>query len=337
MDAFSIAFKIPNLARRLFGEGALTTAFLPAFIAEREQQGLKQAWRLATAVFIALTCFLGATTIILEHILAGLHYFGTWAAETELLIELTAIMLPYLLLICLVAQISAVMHAQGKFGWPAFAPLLLNLVWIFCMWGPASLLEDQQSQVYLVSWFILLAGLIQLALIMRPLYHLGYRFDPNWRESRGRLKQVIRTMIPVMLGLSLSQLVAFSDSIIAWCFAAGENGSRIMVESWDLEYPLQSGTASALYFGQRLFQFPLGFFGIALGTVLFPLMARHAEKGDKTELQKTLFMGLQLVIGVGFPASIGLILMAEPLTVLLFQHGAFTPEHTRQTSEMIAT
>lgn len=337
MDAFSIAFKVPNLARRLFGEGALTTAFLPAFISEREHQGLPQAWRLATAVFMSLTFFLGATTLLFELILATLYYCGNWGQETSLLIELTAIMLPYLLLICLVAQISAVMHAQGKFGWPAFAPLLLNVVWLFAMFVPAPFLQQKQAQVYLVSWFILLAGVIQLGLIIRPLYKLGYRFDPNWRQSKTRLKEVIRTMLPVMLGLSLSQLVAFSDSIIAWCFASAETGSRIMIDAWNLEYPLNSGTASALYFGQRLFQFPLGFFGIALGTVLFPLMAQHADKGEKHELQKTLMMGLQMVIGVGFPASVGLVLMAKPLTILLFQHGAFTPEHTSQTSVMIAT
>jgi putative peptidoglycan lipid II flippase len=130
MDAFSVAFRIPNLARRLFGEGALSTAFLPAFVREEQQNGLESAWRLAGTMFVALAGVLTAVVLLGEFLLAAAALWWAGTAESQLLILLTAVMLPYLVLICLAAQFSAVLHARDHFTWPALLPVVLNVVWI---------------------------------------------------------------------------------------------------------------------------------------------------------------------------------------------------------------
>ncbi|WP_197440449.1 murein biosynthesis integral membrane protein MurJ [Polystyrenella longa] len=340
MDAFSIAFRIPNLARRLFGEGALSTAFLPAFVREREQQGLTSAWRLVTATLIWLTQFLSGVTVVGLVLLLGFYLAGFNSPEYQLLLGLTAIMLPYLLLICLVAQISAVMHAQNRFGWPAFSPLILNGMWIVTIWCIAPWWSSPESQVYVMAVSILFAGVVQLFCVLLPLYRQGYQYTADWRESKADVRTVVRSMVPILIGLSIAQINAVSDSLIAWGFSAPEvisNPSDTLLNTaWQVRYPLESGTASALYFGQRLFQFPLGLFGLALGTVLYPLMARHAETGRHDLLQSTLLLGLKQVIGIGFPASVGMMILAGPITRLLFEYGQFTSEDGLQTAQMIA-
>ncbi|MCA9039106.1 MAG: murein biosynthesis integral membrane protein MurJ [Planctomycetaceae bacterium] len=340
MDAFSIAFRIPNLARRLFGEGALSTAFLPAFVREREQHGLDSAWRLVTATLLWLTRFLSAVTVGGLLLLLTLYLAGLDSPEYQLLLGLTAIMLPYLLLICLVAQISAVMHAQNRFGWPAFSPLILNGLWIFTIWMVAPVWSSPRTQVVVIAVSVLLAGAVQLVGLLLPLFRMGYRYTTDWREAKSDVREVLRSMIPVLIGLSIAQINAVSDSLIAWVFSAPEEISqpaeRIMWVIWGIEYPLKAGTASALYFGQRLFQFPLGLFGLALGTVLFPFMTRHAETGQQDRLQQTLLLGLKQVIGIALPASVGMILLSKPITRLLFEYGQFTSEDAGQTAKMIA-
>lgn len=340
MDAFSIAFRVPNLARRLFGEGALSTAFLPAFIHEREQQGLTSAWRLATATLVWLAQFLCAVVLAGLLFLVALYAAGFDSAEYQLLFGLTAVMLPYLVLICLVAQISAVMHAHNSFGWPAFSPLILNGLWIIAIWGVAPWCASPESQVYVMAVTILIAGGVQLVSLFGPLQRLGYRYASDWRDARSQVRDVIRGMMPVLIGLSIAQINSVSDSLIAWGFSAPveiiEPGDGLLIASWNLAYPLEPGTASALYFGQRLLQFPLGLFGLALGTVLFPLMTRHAAAQRIDRMQRTLLLGLKQVIGVGLPASAGMIILAGPITRLLFEYGQFTSDDSVQTSQMIA-
>ncbi|MEZ6049107.1 MAG: murein biosynthesis integral membrane protein MurJ [Planctomycetaceae bacterium] len=340
MDAFSIAFRVPNLARRLFGEGALSTAFLPAFVKHREEEGLKSAWKLVTATLIWLTKVLSLITLGVLACLAGLYYSGFDSPEYQLLLSLTAIMLPYLLVICLVAQISAVMHAQNRFGWPAFAPLILNGLWIATIWLIAPRWDDAESRVYLIACSVLVAGFVQLLSLVLPLLNLGYTYNSEWRESKREVREVVRSMIPILIGLSIAQINVVSDSLIAWFFSAPERlvsaADQFLIPSLEIAYPLKSGTASALYFGQRLFQFPLGMFGLALGTVLYPLMTRYAATGDNESLQRTLQLGLKQVIGIGFPASMGMIILAAPITRLLFEYGQFTSEDGVQTAYMIA-
>jgi putative peptidoglycan lipid II flippase len=142
-------------------------------------------------------------------------------------------------------------------------------------------------------------------------------------------------MVPVVIGLSIEQLNTFFDSLIAWGFSQPATGPAVI--PWlpgSVEYPLEGGTASALYFSQRIYQFPLGVFGVALSTVIFPLLSQHAGTGRLDRLRDDFMFGLRLVFYIGIPASIGLMVLAEPLTVLLFRRGEFTAENVHQTANM---
>eukprot|EP00913_Durusdinium_trenchii_P028365 g26593.t1 len=335
MDAFSVAYRIPNLARRLFGEGALTAAFLPVFMREDKEAGRDSAWQLATSVLTALAVVLCGLVLLGEILLWVLYQFGGFSSDTQLLITLTSLMLPYLLLICLAAQVSAVLHALGHFTWPALLPVILNVVWIAGLWTVIPGLADPESQIYAVAGCILIGGSLQCVAPMPKLFQLGYRYRLVWSESKSAVREIGRAMLPIVLGLSITQINTLADSLIAWSFSAPADTVSPELLFGRVAYPLEAGTASALYFGQRMYQFPLGVFGAALGTVLFPLLARHAQNQRLESVRDTLTTGLKLVICVGLPASVGLMLIATPLTVLMFQHGAFDADATRKTSTMI--
>jgi putative peptidoglycan lipid II flippase len=269
--------------------------------------------------------------VLAELFLWGLWYWGNITGEALLLVELTAIMLPYLVLICLSSQISAMQHALGHFTWPALVPVILNVVWIACLWWIAPRFETPEEQVTMVSVGILVAGVFQMVAPWPTLARLGFRYDPKWREAKTKVKEILAAMVPVLLGLSVTQINTLVDSVIAWGFSAPESATPAEAAS----YLLPSGTASALYLGQRMYQFPLGVFGVALGTVMFPLLSRHAQRGDFAELRRDFLLGLELVVAIGIPASVGLVILAEPLTDLFFRHGAFDEEDAIQTAQMI--
>ena len=336
MDAFSVAFRIPNLSRKLFGEGALSTAFLPAFVREMQQSGQASAWRLASAVFTTLALALSVLVLVAELTLWGVSSVWDFGQEAELLIGLTAVMLPYLVLICLAAQVGAVLHALGHFTWPALLPVLLNVVWIAAIWFLAPQFASPTQQINALAGCIVVTGLLQLVAPLPTLWRLGFRYDRHWQSARQKVTEMTRVMLPVLVGLSVTQLNTLCDSLIAWGFSRPVGDAATTALFGVFDYPLRSGTASALYFGQRMYQFPLGVFGAALGTVLFPLLSRHAERGQLDRLRDDLTLGLRLVIVIGLPAGLGLMLLAKPLTTLLFQHGAFDSQDANQTADMIS-
>ncbi|MDA0586769.1 MAG: murein biosynthesis integral membrane protein MurJ [Planctomycetota bacterium] len=331
-DAFTVAFRIPNLARQLFGEGALSTAFLPVFIRDLEKHGKESAFRTATAVLIAVSVFLFWALLIAEGIVLAIWHFADLNHESRLLLGLTATLLPYLLLVCVLAQSCAIMHGLGNFKLPAMFPVLLNALWISAAIVVWNSVDDLVSQIYLISVSVVGIGVLQLALSFPTLKRLGFEFQSSWRDNRDRVREIRRVMLPVVLGLSITQLNTLLDSLIAWLLTAPADPTQ---SGWLSSYPLTEGTASALYLGQRLFQFPLGVFGVALGTVIFPLLAQHSERNDMAGFRDDFLHGLRLVIGIGLPASAGLILIASPLTDALFRHGAFDLDDAHQTSAMI--
>ncbi|MBI3860669.1 MAG: murein biosynthesis integral membrane protein MurJ [Planctomycetia bacterium] len=338
-DAFSFAFLIPNLSRRLFGEGALSAAFLPVFAkqleSDRDGSG-ESAWQLASAVFSLLAVVLTGLVLAGELALLGLSYAFAGQTETQLMLGLTAVMLPYALLICLAAQVTAVLHALGHFTWPALVPVVLNVCWIASIWLVDPLFDpDRVAQIYALAVCIVIAGVLQLALQWPTLRKFGYRFDRRWQEVRPAVHEIMRSMLPVTLGLSITQINTVLDRLIAWTLTAplaGEAQARLL---GGLAHPLSPGAVSALYFGERVYQFPLGVFGVALGTVLFPLLSRHAARGEFSRVRDDLSLGLRLVIAIGLPASAGLVLVAEPLTRLLFQHGDFTASDTARVTPIV--
>ena len=333
MDSFSVAFKLPNLARRLLGEGALSTAFLPTFIRELENQGRASAWKLVTAVLFWLMLFSLLIVGVGEILLIYLSSLESASSEARLLYWHTGLLLPYLILVCMAAQVNATLHALNHFSIPAVLPAILNLFWMAGIWLVAPFFPEASDKITIICLAILAGGVLQLILPCLKLFSLGYRPRMDWQGGLTQIQTIAASMAPIVVGLSITQFNTLIDSVLAWGLArpeavvgAGE------VSAWEI---FESGTASALYFGQRMYQFPLGVFGVALGTVLYPRLSRHAERQDGDLLRQDLLLGLQLVIGVGLPASLGLCLMADPLSSLLFQYGDFDVFDARQTAEMI--
>lgn len=328
-DAFVGAFRIPNLARALFGEGALSAAFTPLFVREQEQHGRDAAMRLASSVFVWLGLWLTALVAVAELALAATIWLAPLSAELRLWLALTMLMLPYLPLICLTAQMGAVLNALGRFAWPALLPVLFNVSSLAAIWILQHFDLTAEAQAHWLAGFVVLTGFLQLAAPWPQLWRLGFRPRGDWAAMRDRIRELVRLMAPVVIGLSITQVNTFCDTLIALVMSRPQD---VAASAWR---PLEFGTASALNLGQRLYQFPLGILGVALGTVIFPVLTRHAERGDWQRLRDDLSLGLRLVFVIGLPASAGLWLLAEPLAVVLFQRGNVTGANARQIAEMI--
>lgn len=335
MDAFTVAFRIPNLTRVLLGEGALTTAFLPVFVAELHERGRESAARVTWAVFLSLIAILSVLIVFAEATLLLAASGIRLSPEGRLLVNLIAVLLPYVVLICLAAQVGAVLNALGRFLWPALVPAVLNLVWLMTLWLVVPLWSDEISRIYVTAGCVVAGGALQLLFPMPILYLSGFGYRRDWHLAMDRVWKIATNMLPVVVGLSITQLNAVLDSFIAWGFTQPESSASQMSLPGSPYFPLREGTATALYLGQRLYQFPLGVFGVALGTVLFPLLTSHAQRGDLSMLRADLSLGIRLVAAIGLPASAGLMLLGHPLATLFFQYGKFDAEAARMTGDMI--
>ncbi|MEX0866043.1 MAG: murein biosynthesis integral membrane protein MurJ [Pirellulales bacterium] len=332
-DAFVVAFRIPNLFRRLFGEGALAASYLPIFSAQWEQDRAA-AWRLASVVLGVLSGLMLMLVAAGELLLWLTSLVFSGDEDLRLLLGLTAVMLPYVLCICVTAQLSATLHALGRFALPAIVPTVLNLVWLGGAWLVAPRFsDDQATQAYILAFCVLIGGALQLLLQVPTLWRLGFRFQFDWSGAREGLMRVVRNMLPMMFGLAIEQINTLLDSMIAWALA----GSGPIGWLGGATYPMEQGAAAALYYASRLYQFPLGMLGVAVATVFFPLLARHAGRGELHRIGPDLSLGLQLVIFLAVPASVGLMLLSLPITELIFQRGVFTAEDSQRTAALIAT
>jgi len=336
MDAFALAWRLPNLARRLFGEGALAAAYLPVLSARLETDR-KCAWQLASVVLTLLAVLLAVLVLAGEGLLAVVWWLWGGTQKVDVLVSLAAVMLPYMVLVCVAAQLTATLHALGRFGVPAFSSVVLNLVWL----GAAVLVapqcsSDPAARAHVLAAAILLAGLLQVGVHLPALRREGFRFHFHWQATRPALGRIARSMLPMMAGLAAIQLNTLADSLIAWGLAAAPDGPPHI--GWlpgRPDYPLRQGAAAAVYFGERFYQFPLGVVGVAVAASVFPLLSRHAARGDRRRLAADLSLGLRLVTSLGVPAGVGLMLLARPLVHLLLEHGRFSAAETDRAARMV--
>lgn len=336
-DAFVVAFRIPNLFRRLFGEGALTASYLPVLTAKRETS--PEVARQLASVVVTLLAVLLLGIVVVGELLFGLIWLVWGDADgVGLLMGLSAVMLPYLLLICIAAQLTTMLYAAQHFTVPALTPALLNIVWLLAAWTVAPwFAPDQVAQAYVLAVAVLVAGVAQVLVQLPTLRRLGYHFDYNWSAARDGLAQIGRNMLPMVVGLAVTQINTFNDSLIAWGLAASADGSQFIPWLGEaVRYPMQQGAVAALYYGERMYEFPLGIVGTAVAVAIFPLLSRHAARGDRRQLGADMTLGLRLVFCLGVPASVGLVLLAEPVARLLFQRGNFGPEDTLRAARTIA-
>ncbi|MBT4529973.1 MAG: murein biosynthesis integral membrane protein MurJ [Phycisphaerae bacterium] len=313
-SAFCFAFLIPNLFRRLFGDGALAAAFLPSYTKlQTEDPQLAKAF--ASLTISKLVLFLGLLTLLGEFVLWMILLFQT---GENISIQLTMVMLPYMPLVCLVAIFGAMLHVHDKFGPTATAPIILNGFMIAATVGLVGVFANPMHHMTAIGVSVVFAGVVQVAWSMLALRKHGW-FTRNKKSAHNELKVMTRRMLPMVVGLGTLQLNTLLDGFVA-------NWSNLFGSSFffGLQYPLQEGTMASLTWAQRLYQFPLGVFGIAVATAIYPLLAKQAKMHDS--FSSMIRRGLRLVVYIGLPASAGLILIREPLVSAVFQGDKFTSE-----------
>lgn len=329
-DAWTIAFKIPNLARRLFGEGAASASLIPVY-SEALHKDKQQARQLVNTVVTVLFVLLAAIVLIGQMIIWG-YYFASSpaAADTKLVLSLSSIMLPYMLFVCLVAVLAGILNVHRHFATPAMAPIVLNLFIIGSIVLTGWLFEmEAEHQVFFVAGAVLIAGLVQIAIQIPPLRSAGVSIRPAWHIYSDAFRKIIILMGPMVVGLTATQINTLADDLIAWWLSASpEKGTSFILLASKITYPLERGSVSHLYYAQRLYQVPLGVFGIALATALFPVMSSYAAKKDFKALCGTIALGLRAVVSIAIPATVGLILIDRPLISAAFQHGKFVYKDT---------
>ncbi len=337
MDALAIALWVPNFFRRLFGEGTLAASYLPV-LTETLQRDRKTAWKLVSVSFVWLALVLAVLVLAGEALCVAVMAYGNASPRGSLVAGLMATLLPYAVLVCLTAHVAATLHALSHFAAPALAPVVLNILWLAAIGFVApGFAPDKRAQAYALAACIVAAGLVQLGMQIPPLWRRGFRFDYDWRRGRETFLRVIHRLGPMLFGLTVTQLNTLADVLLAWGFSA-PRGATVWLP-WSgtrVAYPMELGAPAAVYYGERLYQFPVGILGIAVATVIFPALSRHAARGDSRRIARDLSLGLRLVLFLSVPASVGLLLLADPLARLLFEHGEFTPRDTSRTARMIS-
>jgi len=316
-DAFFVAFKLPNLLRRLFAEGAFSQAFVPLLAEYRNQRGEEATRqlidRVATLLFlvvlgVAALGVLGAPLLI--HVAAP--GFAANADKFDLTVTLTRIAFPYILFMSLVALAAGVLNTWSRFALPAFTPVLLNLSFIGMALFAAPYFDPP---VLALAWAVFLGGMLQLAIQLPALKRIGMlpRFD--FAPGDPGARRVMLLMAPAVLGVSVSQISLLINTIFASFLA--------------------SGSISWLYYADRLMEFPAGLLGAALGTILLPSLSKAHASADPREFSALLDWGLRLTCLLTLPAALALAILGVPLISTLFQHGAFSANDVLQTRQAL--
>ncbi|NIA06734.1 MAG: murein biosynthesis integral membrane protein MurJ [Actinobacteria bacterium] len=322
MDSWALAFMVPNLFRRLFGEGALSAAFIPVYSQARASDDKQLAQRLSRATLWLLVVILAGIVLVGEGIILGLGWFFGHDPKTALTLVLAAIVLPYVILICLVALIGGILNARYHFLGPALAPVILNVFMIVAaIWLTGLLGDDSSEQIFALCVGVLVGGLAQLVLVLVPLKRMGVSLAWLWQPQMEQIRRILRLTGPMILGLGVLQINALMDYLwVTWL--TGQPGQALItIGSWTLRYPVTDGAVSVLYYAQRLYNVPLGVFGIALATAIFPYFTACAARKDYAGLIDTLVRGLRQVAFVGLAASVGLIIISRPAVEFILGGG----------------
>jgi putative peptidoglycan lipid II flippase len=311
-DAFFVAFKIPNFLRRLFAEGAFAQAFIPVLTETREKGGLEAVRGLVdrvTGVLGGILLLLTTVTILAAPLVALVFApgFASDVGKLSLTADLIRITFPYLFLISMTGFAGGILNAYGRFGVPAFTPVLLNLSLIS---AALFLAPTFQEPVYALALGVMVAGLLQLLFQIPSLYGLDLVPRPRWDTKHPGVKRILTLMIPALFGVSVSQINLLLDTVLASL--------------------LPAGSVSWLYYSDRLTELPLGIFAIAVATVILPNLSSQqarAKAADKDPaFAATLHWALGLIVLVALPATAALVVLAKPILTTLFQYGAFSPE-----------
>jgi putative peptidoglycan lipid II flippase len=339
MDAFNVAFRIPNLVRDLFAEGAMTAAFVPTFTRTLNGKGKDAAWRLGNLVINALLLVTGVlvvlgivfaapiTRAITSADLVGdfLRLFGFAAqapspggfasvpGKLELTTELTRIMMPFLTTVAVAVAMMGMLNSLHRFFLPALSPAMFNVVTILCAVLLAPLLESFGfSPILGVAIGTLLGGLGQIAIQWPTLRREGFRYRPTLSFRDPDVREILRLMGPGTLGLAAVQI-------------------NVLVNT-SLATTQQQGAVSWLQYAFRLMYLPIGLFGVSIATAALPDLSKHAAAEDRAAMRHTISSGLRLMLMLNVPATIGLIVLAQPIIELLFEYRRFHAADTIATA-----
>lgn len=322
-SAFAFAFLLPNLFRRLFGEGALSAAFLPEY-ARLVDENPAQARAYAGATISRLAIGLIGATLLGELILLALA-LSPMRHTGALAIRLSMITLPFMPMVCSTAILGAMLQCRHRFAIPAGAPILVNL----CMIAAATIWTfglgaSQTASITAVAVAVLVAGVWQLVWSILTLREDRPKAAPTDDSIRPILRRTFRNMTPVAIGMSALQINTLIDGLVAsWPILVGST-IRLPFLTGSIAYPLDESSNAILFFGQRLYNFPLGVFGVAIATAVFPALARATR--NPAEFIDTIRRGIRLSLFIGIPASVGLIFVREPLVQAIYQGGEFSSE-----------
>ncbi|MDZ4729200.1 MAG: murein biosynthesis integral membrane protein MurJ [Xanthomonadales bacterium] len=305
-DAFFLAFKIPNFMRRLFAEGSFSLAFVPVLSEVRasgDAAALKDLVDHVAGTLLAILLVITAIGVLAAPVVLAIFAPGWWLegrAEFTLSAEMLRITFPYLMLISLTALSGGILNTFDRFLLPALTPVLLNVSMILA----AVLLSGRMEvPVKALAWGVLVAGFAQLIIQAPALMRLGLLPRPRWGWQHSGVRKVLRLMIPTLIGSSVGQVNLLIDSVLATF--------------------LVSGSVTWLYYSDRLMEFPLGVFGVALSTVILPNLSRKFAQQSPQAFSATLDWALRLALVITIPAAIGLAALATPLLITMFQYQAF--------------
>ncbi|MCJ0825114.1 murein biosynthesis integral membrane protein MurJ [Luteimonas sp. 50] len=310
MDAFVVAFRIPNFMRRLSAEGSFSMAFVPV-LAEYKARGDHAAVKLlvdrVAGTLAAFLLVLTAVAVLAAPWIMPVFApgFGAGTEQGRLAAQMLRITFPYALFISLASLAGGILNSYQRFAVPALSPVLMNLSMIA---AALCLAPYMREPVLALAWGVFAAGILQLAFQLPSLARLGLLPRPRWGVRAPGVRKIMKLMVPTLFGASVAQVNLLLNTIVA-SFLVG-------------------GSVTWLYYTDRLLEFPLGMFGVAIGTVILPhLSGRHAST-DPQGFSKALDWGFRLCLLIGVPACLGLILCAEPLIATLFQHGNFSAHDT---------
>lgn len=321
-SAFTIAFQIPNLIRSLVADAALSAAFVPVFTELREQRDESRAWRIASTFAGLIVLVLGPLCVlcmVLAEPIVGLFADrGTFgAADFQLAVDLTRIMLPIVVLMALSGLVVGILNAYDHFGSPAFAPVAWNAVILLALIGVVPFVGEG-TRIYVYAWGVLAGTVVQLAVPMPWLRGRGGRFRLllAWRDPK--VREILMLMLPVTISLGLINVQLLIGSAFA---------TRIPPEA--IPAGLDDGSGPAvLDFAFRLYMLPQGIFSVAVSTVFFPALARLAARGDTVGFRSTFTDGLRQIFALLLPSALFLLVLAEPVVRLLYEHSRFDAHDT---------
>ncbi len=317
MDCFYLAFRVPNLLRDLFAEGALSQAFVTTFSKKVKTDGPENAWVLANRMMTLAAVFMSMVTLVgifvapwIVELLTAFSKSGETSrdynvAEISLMVEMVRVMYPFIALVSLSALVMGMLNARDVFGMPALASCFFNIgsmaggaaigYWMDPEWGPRSLVG--------FSWGVVIGGVAQLVCQFPALRAVGYRFVADFKWNDSGVRQILKLMGPAVIAASVTQVNVVVNSMFA--------------------YGVGEGAVSWLSYAFRLMQLPIGVFGVAVATVTLPALSRAAISGVGEDFGPTLAKGLKLVMFLVFPATVGLVMLASPIISLLYERGEF--------------